>query len=148
MAKTVINPEAELVARPGDIDLTLDQLSLLGVFASLKKGPGFDKFPGTYVLRHFRAGEVICRQGESGGTAFYLLAAKDVEALTKPPAVEGDAPAAPVASVPPELARHAQQSVRGPGDDKARRVATAKLIVDTAKSPGSRGTRNTATGRG
>ena len=85
MAKTVINPEAELESRTGDVELTLDQLGLLGVFASLKKGPAFAKFPGTYIMRHYRPGDVICRQGEAGGTAFYMLTGKDLAALASPP---------------------------------------------------------------
>ncbi len=32
-----------------------------------------EKFPGTVVRREFSAGEVICREGEGGTTAFYLL---------------------------------------------------------------------------
>lgn len=143
MAKTVINPEAELAARSGDIELSLDQLSLLDVFATLKKAPAFAKFPGTYVLRRFRAGEMICRQGDSGGTAFYLLTANDVEALTKSRAADGEAatPDAPI-SPPPELVRYATELRRGPSDGKARRVATARLIVDSVASPDARGARS------
>ncbi len=32
-----------------------------------------EKFPGTVVRREFSAGEVICREGEGGTTAYYLL---------------------------------------------------------------------------
>ena len=99
MAKAVVNPEAELSSRAGDVYLSLEQLGALGIFASLKKAPSFNKFPGTYVLRHYRAGDAICRQGETGGTAFYLLTPADVEALgkqvaadDKPTTAEGNDP--------------------------------------------------------
>jgi CRP-like cAMP-binding protein/Fe-S-cluster-containing dehydrogenase component/ferredoxin len=47
----------------------------------LKTLPFFQKVSGTFlelnknaiVLRHFRAGEIICREGEYGSTAFYIL---------------------------------------------------------------------------
>ncbi len=32
-----------------------------------------EKFPGTVSLREFKAGEVICREGQGGTTAFYIL---------------------------------------------------------------------------
>jgi CRP-like cAMP-binding protein/Pyruvate/2-oxoacid:ferredoxin oxidoreductase delta subunit len=32
-----------------------------------------EKFPGTVSLRQFKAGEVICREGQGGTTAFYIL---------------------------------------------------------------------------
>ena len=37
MAKTVVNPTAELPPRPGDVLLSLEQLAVLSVFASAKK---------------------------------------------------------------------------------------------------------------
>src|SRR5260370_32150654 len=47
----------------------------------LKQLPFFQKVSGTFlelnrnavVLRRFRAGEIICREGEYGSTAFYIL---------------------------------------------------------------------------
>jgi hypothetical protein len=83
MEKKVVNPAAQLVPRPRDVDLTPEQLAVLGVFASLKKQPMFAKNPGTWLLRHYRSGEVICRQGDAGGTAFYMLTGSDLAALAK-----------------------------------------------------------------
>jgi CRP-like cAMP-binding protein/Fe-S-cluster-containing hydrogenase component 2 len=82
MAKhLVVNPPAELERRDTDIELTAEQLLAFSVFARLKKKPSLDKFPGFVRLRRFVPGEVICRQGEQGFTAFYLLSAEDVAAL-------------------------------------------------------------------
>jgi Fe-S-cluster-containing hydrogenase component 2 len=109
VAKAVVNPEAELAARAGDVLLTLEQLGLLGVFASLKKSPTFAKFPGSCILRRYRAGEAICRQGEAGGTAFYLLTSSDVATLA------------------------AQLGSAGYGDSpEPKRLATARLLLGTS----------------
>ena len=43
MAKTVVNPEAELPPRDGDIQLTEELLAAVSVFASMKKAPAFAK---------------------------------------------------------------------------------------------------------
>jgi CRP-like cAMP-binding protein/Fe-S-cluster-containing hydrogenase component 2 len=79
--KLVLNPPAELQARPGDVPLPLDRFLRVSLFAQLKKKPNVERFPGTLLLRHFQRGEVICRQGEAGWTAFYALTGEDVLAL-------------------------------------------------------------------
>lgn len=81
MAKTVVNPTAELPPRASDIPLSLEQLGGLALFASIKKAPSFSKFPGSYVLRRYQAGEAICHQGQAGWSAFYMLTAADLAAL-------------------------------------------------------------------
>src|SRR6516225_10555275 len=74
-------PEAALEARDTDV-LLPDALYLrIGLFSQLKSPPSLDKFPGTIRLRHYRQGEEICRHGEAGWTAFYLLTSKDVAEL-------------------------------------------------------------------
>jgi CRP-like cAMP-binding protein len=79
--KIVMNPPAELEPRPGDVVLPLERYLDLSLFALLKSKPTLERFPGTLALRRFRKGEVICRQGEAGWTAFYLLTSEDVLAL-------------------------------------------------------------------
>ena len=74
-------PEAELVPRRGDEVLNWDELSLLDLFGNLKKKISVEKFPGSIVLRRFRLGEIICRQGERGHTAFYIARAEDIRKL-------------------------------------------------------------------
>jgi CRP-like cAMP-binding protein/Fe-S-cluster-containing hydrogenase component 2 len=40
-----------------------------------------EKFPGSILLRNYQQGEVICRQGEAGNSAFYIAKARDLETL-------------------------------------------------------------------
>src|SRR6516162_8630196 len=81
--KTVeIHPEARLERREGDLEVPLDRLNLyakMSLFAGKEKDVRyFEKFPGTAVVRRYRKGEVVCRQGEPGWTAFYILTSEDV----------------------------------------------------------------------
>jgi CRP-like cAMP-binding protein len=75
------NPPAELEPRPSDVPLEPARFLQFSVFRSLKSKPSPDKFPGTLALRRFRAGEVICQQGDAGWTAFIVLTGEDVIAL-------------------------------------------------------------------
>ncbi len=59
--------------------LTADELDTISLFSSLQKGgPDFRRFPSTTVLRRCRKGRVICEQGESGSTAYFILTTEDV----------------------------------------------------------------------
>jgi Fe-S-cluster-containing hydrogenase component 2/CRP-like cAMP-binding protein len=78
-----MNPPAKLERREGDIKIEMDRYLGFSLFARLKKKPAVEKFPGTLALRHFMRGEVICHQGESGWTAFYLLTAEDMLTLRR-----------------------------------------------------------------
>src|SRR5438445_12971688 len=80
MAKQLM-PKAELEARGSDVQLTDEQFLKIGLFAQLKRKPSLDKFPGAMVLRRYRKGEVIFRQGEAGWTAFYTLTSEDLLAI-------------------------------------------------------------------
>jgi CRP-like cAMP-binding protein len=118
MAKQlVVNPPVELERRPTDIELTGDQFLKVSLFAQMKQKPSFDKFPGAVRLRRYESGEVICRQGEAGFTAFYLLTTEDALALRR----EGPEAAA-------LQARLEQLQGQGPNSD-ARRAATAYLAI-------------------
>ncbi|HTK75914.1 MAG TPA: cyclic nucleotide-binding domain-containing protein [Gemmataceae bacterium] len=82
--QTMVMPEAELEPRPGDLPIRLDRLDLcqqISLFKQLKSGPGVERLPGTLLIRHYDEGEVICRQGEAGWTAFYVLTSEDVAGL-------------------------------------------------------------------
>jgi CRP-like cAMP-binding protein/Fe-S-cluster-containing hydrogenase component 2 len=76
-------PRAQLEAREGDVQLTEEEFLQLSLFAQLKRKPSLDKFPGAMVLRHYRKGELIFRQGEAGWTALYILTSEDVLNLRK-----------------------------------------------------------------
>jgi Fe-S-cluster-containing hydrogenase component 2/CRP-like cAMP-binding protein len=77
-----IHPEARLDRRENDLEIPLDRLDLyakLSLFAGKEKDVRyFEKFPGTAMVRRYRRGEVVCRQGESGWTAFYILTSEDM----------------------------------------------------------------------
>jgi Fe-S-cluster-containing hydrogenase component 2/CRP-like cAMP-binding protein len=78
MAKKVVNPQAELEARPTDVPLTDEQLSQVSLFAQLTRKVSIDKFPGALRVRRFRKDEMVFRQGEAGWTAFYILTTEDI----------------------------------------------------------------------
>ena len=84
MAKQLM-PAAELEPRANDVVLPDDWLLKLSLFAGLKQPPSIDKFPGSVVVRHYHPGEVIYRQGEGGGTAFYILTPQDRHVLRAGP---------------------------------------------------------------
>lgn len=81
---------AKLQLRPGDSELAPEQLLKLSLFQGLSARAQArlrgQLGQGAAVLRRFRAGEVICRQGEPGWTAFYLLKREDLAALREGPA--------------------------------------------------------------
>lgn len=52
--------------------LSLEELLKISIFQGVPK-PLLEKNLGAVVLRRFRKGEVICREGEQGSTAFYIL---------------------------------------------------------------------------
>src|SRR6267143_2024019 len=79
--KDVLLPKAELDARDSAVKVTDEQFLKIGLFAQLKRKPSLDKFPGAMVLRRYRKGEVISRQGEAGWTAFYILTSEDLLAI-------------------------------------------------------------------
>jgi CRP-like cAMP-binding protein/Fe-S-cluster-containing dehydrogenase component len=63
--------------------LTSKELHRLPVFAGVS-GTFLELNRGAIVKRHFRAGEVICREGEFGSTAVYLLEGKARVAISTP----------------------------------------------------------------
>src|SRR4051794_25275170 len=74
-------PAADLLPREGDVDLTCEQFGKLSLFAGLKGNTDLSKFPGTIRVRHYLSGDAICRQGDAGWTAFYILTNADVETV-------------------------------------------------------------------
>jgi CRP-like cAMP-binding protein/Fe-S-cluster-containing hydrogenase component 2 len=79
-----IMPPASLDPRDTDVALLPEQIRSIPFFAQLKKSPDPKRFPGTLILRFFRKGEIICRQGESGWSAFSILSDRDaLEVLRK-----------------------------------------------------------------
>jgi CRP-like cAMP-binding protein/Fe-S-cluster-containing hydrogenase component 2 len=77
-------PLADLGVRPGDSLLGTEALLGLGIFDATDSRRRLeailDRSPGAVVLRRYRAGETVVRQGEPGFSAFYILTAKDLRA--------------------------------------------------------------------
>src|SRR5690242_8669800 len=102
--KLELNPPVELESRATDIDLSPEQFLQLSLFKGVKQPPPLKKWPGAIRLRRYRRGEVICRQGVTGYTAFSILTSADVAALPVPPSEKAAAPAR-AATVYLDLAR-------------------------------------------
>lgn len=81
MSEVQANLPVDFKLRPGDERLTAEELAACSLFTGLKKLPPFKKLPGSVVLRRFRAGEVVCEQGDAGATAFYILRPDDIVRL-------------------------------------------------------------------
>ncbi|MEX0817969.1 MAG: 4Fe-4S binding protein, partial [Pirellulaceae bacterium] len=117
-------PQAELAPRAGDEILHSDELQQFELFANLKKPISVEKFPGSIVLRRFRTGDVICRQGDRGHSAFYIVPTGDMQKLRALRASRGGDDRA--TSVEPAAL-----------DDSSRRVATAYILSGQAKASSS-----------
>lgn len=72
--------EAELEPRPGDEHPSPDALLKVSIFDGLKAA-ALERLPGAVVLRRYAAGETVCRQGDAGWTAFYILRTEDLLAI-------------------------------------------------------------------
>ncbi|MBI2478428.1 MAG: cyclic nucleotide-binding domain-containing protein [Planctomycetia bacterium] len=117
-------PAAELAPRAGDEILRSDELQQFELFANLKKPVSVEKFPGSIVLRRFRKGTVICRQGERGHSAFYIVRSDDMHKLRNFRERRGGETAA-AAKTPDAPAAT---------DAAARQVATAYILTGQAKA--------------
>jgi CRP-like cAMP-binding protein/Fe-S-cluster-containing dehydrogenase component len=72
-----------IAAGTGTQPFTSEELHRLPVFAGVS-GTFLELNRGAIVKRRFRAGEVICREGEFGSTAFYILEGKAQVAISTP----------------------------------------------------------------
>ena len=112
-------PTAELAPRAGDELLRSEELQQFELFASLKKPVSVEKFPGSIVLRRFRKGDVVCRQGDHGHSAFYIVRGGDMLKLSELRASRGGKKIS-VDPTTPEVT--------------ARQVATAYILSGQAKA--------------
>ncbi len=67
--------------RPGDWEPTKEELSQLDLFQRLKRIPSIEKFPGAVCVRWFPARTAVCRQGQEGNSAFYILTREDTRRM-------------------------------------------------------------------
>jgi hypothetical protein len=68
---------------PHGEEMTADALKALPIFERMS-GTFLDLNRGAVVRRHLRAGEVICREGDFGSTAFYILSGKVEVSIATP----------------------------------------------------------------
>ncbi|HET6929003.1 MAG TPA: cyclic nucleotide-binding domain-containing protein [Candidatus Acidoferrum sp.] len=71
------------IALGADAALTAEELHRLPVFAGVS-GTFLELNRGAIVKRRFRKGEVICREGDFGSTAFYILEGKAKVSISTP----------------------------------------------------------------
>jgi CRP-like cAMP-binding protein/Pyruvate/2-oxoacid:ferredoxin oxidoreductase delta subunit len=75
-------PIAEIQLAKGE-PLGAEQLLKCPPFADIPQAT-LEKYPGAVVLRKFKKGEIICREGEYGSTAFYILSGRVEVYLSTP----------------------------------------------------------------
>src|SRR2546430_9353929 len=84
----LLNLTAELIPRASDVGIPDQLLPKIPPFSALKAMTRLGNFPGAVILRRFRAGEVICRQGDPGWTAFYIPTSAELAAIRESPATQ------------------------------------------------------------
>jgi CRP-like cAMP-binding protein/Fe-S-cluster-containing hydrogenase component 2 len=131
-------PRAQLEPRDGDVQLSEDEFLQLSLFAQLKRKPSLDKFPGALILRHYRKGELIFRQGEAGWTALYILTSEDVLGLRKRQLEAGvpEAERKPIEAETTILKQRTDKLKTAPPGDDLRTAAMVYLAV--ARTPRAR----------
>lgn len=72
-----------LAAGPNAEPVEPDELLALPIFQGVSRGL-LEKNRGAIVRRRFRSGEIVCREGEFGSTAFYILDGKARVSLSSP----------------------------------------------------------------
>ncbi|MGA8223158.1 MAG: cyclic nucleotide-binding domain-containing protein [Candidatus Acidiferrales bacterium] len=75
--------QTALGSGPGFEQVTLEELQQLPFFHGVS-GTFLSLNRGAVVMRHFKRGEVICREGEYGSTAFYILEGKARVSISSP----------------------------------------------------------------
>src|SRR5437763_844652 len=90
MAAVTLNPPATLEQRDDDVRVAFDRPLSFSLFKGTDVKSYVEKNPGTLAVRRFQAGDEVCRLGEMGWTAFYVLTADEAIELLQE--VEKDAP--------------------------------------------------------
>jgi Fe-S-cluster-containing hydrogenase component 2/CRP-like cAMP-binding protein len=126
-------PRADLESRKGDWPLSCEQILRLSLFAGLRRKPNLDRFVGAVVVRHYRAGETICWQGEAGWTAFYVLTSEDILTLKQEHLNAGLADRLRLCDEIGRLRRRLQEASAGPEEQAAWRIV-GTVHIATPKS--------------
>src|SRR3954462_9388360 len=126
MARSV-NLTAELGPRPGDVAIPDLLFPKIPPFSQLKSTAKLANFPGAVILRRFRKGEVICRQGDPGWTAFYIPTSAELAAIREAPAAQAEAARGELARAEAKAAELARQLGEAAGDARKSDSLRGKL---------------------
>src|SRR5262249_54019074 len=132
MAKQIeLMPEASLEPHPSDVKMTLDQYLKLSLFTQFKSPIKENKWPGAMVVRRYKKGEVVCRQGEPGWTAFYILTTEDMYllGLSQLRAAKSADEQSSVQSEVTMIGQRLSMLRTGANDEKLRTVASVHLSI-------------------
>lgn len=129
MAKQML--EAELESQAGDQVLSPEELLKISIFDGVKAA-NLERYPGAVILRSYKKGQVICRQGEAGWTAFYILKSDDLLAIR-----EGQ-PDSPLANQIPSLQQRVEKIQAAEKADEALALKDASLVKLDAETKRSR----------
>src|SRR5262245_58271960 len=130
MARSV-NLTAELVPRASDVAIPDLLFPKIPPFSELRSTAKLANFPGAVILRRFRKGEVICRQGEPGWTAFYIPTSAELAAIRESPAAQQAAARADLARAEAKVAELAKQLAEAASD--ARKSDSLKGKLEEAR---------------
>jgi CRP-like cAMP-binding protein len=131
MARKELMVPAVLEPHEQDIHLGSEQFLQLSLFAQLGRKPSLDRYPGTVLLRRYRKGEVICRQGEAGWTAFYILMCEDTLRVRRWQLEQAPPPGREKLRAEVERLTAAAQQLQAASADDERRTA-AMVILNVA----------------
>jgi len=100
--EVAVAPEAHLELRDGiDVRIAIGELNrfrdCISLFTEIKAKPNLEKSPDTIVLRRFNPGDIVCRQGEAGNSAFYVITRDDESRLREAGFIEPERSLAEVA---------------------------------------------------
>jgi Fe-S-cluster-containing hydrogenase component 2 len=116
---------------PRDSDIRLPRI-LYGKLPPFSKMTlkGLEKNPLSVVLRRYKKGEVICRQGEPGWTAFYILTAQELSAYRAVPREQLQSALAERENADKEIAAIRDSLADASATDEAKRARDQKKLAE------------------
>src|SRR5689334_17520882 len=117
MARSV-NLTADLEPRDSDVAIPDLLFPKIPPFSDLKSTAKLANFPGAVILRRFRKGEVICRQGDPGWTAFYIPTSSELEAVRAAPRTQRTVAEGDLAKAETKVSDLEKQLAEAAGDPK------------------------------
>lgn len=122
------NLPAELEPRASDVRIPALLLPKIPPFSELKTMAKLFNFPGSVTLRKYRKGQVICRQGDPGWTAFYIPKATEIQAIREAPRKQLEIATADLAKAEAQLADRRKQLLEASGDPKKTESLKTKVV--------------------